>query len=121
VRLLLDEHFSPQIARELRERGHDVSAVQELPELRSLADHALLAHAVDDRRTLLTNNVSDFVIVARRWAEEGRDHYGLLFTSDASMPRTREGIGRFVEALQRLMEAHPGRDDLMNRILWPKP
>ena len=33
VKLLLDEHFSPDIARQLRAKGHDAIAVKEHPEL----------------------------------------------------------------------------------------
>jgi hypothetical protein len=32
VRLLLHEQFSPEIARQLRRRGHDVVAVKEQPD-----------------------------------------------------------------------------------------
>jgi predicted nuclease of predicted toxin-antitoxin system len=38
VRLLLDEMLSPQIARNLRERGHDVMAIKERAEWVSLHD-----------------------------------------------------------------------------------
>ena len=38
ARLLLEEMFSPAIAAELRERGHDVIPVADRPDLRAKAD-----------------------------------------------------------------------------------
>ena len=38
MRLLLDEHLSPEIAASLRSRGHDVVAVSERGELRTAKD-----------------------------------------------------------------------------------
>jgi hypothetical protein len=43
VRLLLDEMISPRIARELRDRGHDVQAVKrDRPELAGCSDRELV-------------------------------------------------------------------------------
>ena len=39
LRLLLDEHFSPEIARQLRRLGHDVIAVKEHARLAGRADY----------------------------------------------------------------------------------
>ena len=38
MRLLLDELFPPEIARALRQQGHDVRAIQEEPAQRGLSD-----------------------------------------------------------------------------------
>jgi hypothetical protein len=121
VRLLLDEHFSARIAEQLRERGHDVIATQGDLELEGADDESLLARAVAERRALLTNNVRDFVRIVHEWAEAGRDHYGVLLTSDKSMPRDREAIGRYIDALDKLLIANPADDALVNRVLWLKP
>lgn len=66
----------------------------------------------------MTNNVGDLVVVARRWAEEGRQHAGLVFSSDASLPRTRATIGRFVDLLEHLMTGNPGDASFIDRIHW---
>jgi hypothetical protein len=117
VRLLLDEHFSDRIARQLRARGHDVVTVGE--RLASgESDEALLEIAVRERRALLTNNVGDFVLIARRWSEANQDHYGLIFTSDASMPRDAGSVGLYVRVLARLLEDHPDEAALANQVRW---
>ena len=48
----------------------------------------------------------------------GRHHAGLIFTSDASMPRSHHTIGRSVTALQGVMRANPGDDGFTDRIHW---
>lgn len=121
MRLLLDAHFSSLIAEQLSRRGHDVIAAAADPVLRQLPDERLLEVAVRERRALLSNDAKDLVPIAAEWARSGRDHHGLLLTSDRSMPRDRSAIGRFVIALDRLMSENPDENALMNQVLWPKP
>ena len=66
VRLLLDEMFSPAIAAGLRERGHDVIAVADRPDLRAKSDEEIFAWASAEARWLLNENVKDFRILASR-------------------------------------------------------
>lgn len=118
MRLLLDEHYSPLIAEQLRERGHDVTAITGAPALEGLDDESLLGVAAGEGRALLTNNVRDFVPLARAWAASGREHSGLIFTSDASMPRARETIGVYVDALRCLLDREPEETALRGRVEW---
>jgi NADPH-dependent 2,4-dienoyl-CoA reductase/sulfur reductase-like enzyme len=118
VKLLLDEHYSPEIARQLRTRGHDVVAVAERDELVGLGDDELLRRMAQERRALMTNNVKDFIPLASRAALEADDHYGLLFTSDRSMPRRGDAIGRFVEALDGFLQRHEDEGSYRNQIQW---
>lgn len=118
MRLLLDEQYSPEIAEQLRHRGHDVTAVKEDPELVGLDDELLLRKAREDRRALLTNNVRDFAPLARQGAASGEDHTGLIFTSDESMPRSRNTIGLYVERLSAVLHANPGDDAFRDRVEW---
>jgi predicted nuclease of predicted toxin-antitoxin system len=117
VRLALDHHYSHQIAEQLRARGHDVVAVYERGWHR-LGDEELLDRCVAEARTLLTNNVSDFVGLSQQWAGQGRYHAGLVFTADASLPRTLATIGRYVELLEALLTDNPGDTDFIGRIHW---
>jgi len=121
VRLLLDEHYSATIAVRLRERGHDVVAVQERSELRGLADRDLLVRAVDDRRALLTEDVRHFTRLAHDLALTGEHHFGIVFSSAQSMRRAPDTIGLFVEALDRLLRERTNDEALADRIHWLSP
>jgi hypothetical protein len=118
VRLLLDEHYSPEIARQLRSRGHDVVAVAERADLVGLADNELLRRMAHERRAIVTNNVKDFVPLATPVALEAGEHYGLLLTSDRSMPRRLDAIGRLLDALDGCLRRHQGEDSCRNQAQW---
>jgi hypothetical protein len=120
VRVLLDEHFSPEIARQLRDRGHDAVAMREL-EARGLADRDVLALATLQRRAIVTENVADFVELHRVAFITGAAHFGVVFTSPRQFPRTRRAIGRMVRALEALIAAHPEADALRDQTWWLEP
>jgi hypothetical protein len=117
VKVALDHHYSPQIAVQLRKRRCDVIAVIERG-WEQEDDETLLALCAGGQRALVTNNVSDFTVITRRWAAEGRHYAGLIFTSDASLPRGRNTIGRYVTALQSLVRANTAEDLFVDRIHW---
>ena len=117
MKLALDHHYSPQIAVQLRKRRCDVIAVLER-NWEQEDDESLLALCGGEQRALVTNNVSDFTVIARRWALEGRHHAGLIFTSDSSMPRGRDTMGRYVTALQALIRANAGSQGFVDRVHW---
>ena len=71
-----------------------------------------------ERRAILTANVADFQQIAMRLAAEGREHGGMLFTSDRSMPRSRNTTGAFFRALDAYLTQHAAADALVNRIEW---
>lgn len=117
MKLALDHHYSPLIAVNLRKRGHDVQAVVEMG-WEAEDDDSLLSLCTEDDRALLTNNVADFAVIARRWLEEGRSHAGLVFTSDSGRPRSRHTIGDYVDALDELLGQHPGMESFVDRTHW---
>jgi hypothetical protein len=121
LRLCLDEHYSRQIAEELRRRGHDVVALGERPELRGLGDGELLGVMQAERRALLSENVGDFMPLVHELAARNEDHWGFVFSSPVSLPRGSGTIGPFVEALDRLLRELPGEDDLLNQVRWLSP
>lgn len=121
MRLLLDEHYSPAIARGLRSRGFDVVSVAESPNLQAASDLELFAFAVAERRAVVTEDVADFVRILREHASHGDDHHGIIFTSPRSFPRSRSTIGASISALAALLGAHPADDALLNQTRWLAP
>ncbi len=95
-RLLLDEMFSPRIADQLRQRGHDALALVVDPELRALADAEVYAWAAEHGRRVVTENVKDF----RPLLAEGHGA-GVLLTSSRHFPRSRGNLRPLVDALDR--------------------
>lgn len=116
--LLLDEHYSPAIAEQLRQGGHDVVSVDARDDLRACSDAELFAVARAERRALVTNNVVDFAPLVREAAIQSEAHYGVVFTSDRSLPRAKRTIGRFVELLEELLAARPAEDAMVDEVVW---
>lgn len=117
MKLLLDEMISPRTARELREAGHDVQAIKrDRPELNGKSDRELVLCMAIERRTIVTNDVDDFALIHERLLAAGQEHYGMIFTDDATMPRTREAIPQWVRALGELLTKHTGENWLRNQI-----
>lgn len=79
-RVLLDEDIPLPLAAALRARGHDVVHATEVG-LRSWDDPDVLAHAVADRRAVMTHNTGDYQSLAIGYARMGRRHFGLIFAT----------------------------------------
>jgi hypothetical protein len=105
--LVLDEMFSPAIAAALRDLGHDVAAVAERADLRSMTDGDLFAWSAADHRWLLTENVKDFRPIMLRALQAGGTAAGLLFTSSRAFPRSRKNLGPLIHALHAWLLAGP--------------
>jgi predicted nuclease of predicted toxin-antitoxin system len=118
VKLLLDEMISPKIARELRSKGDfDVQAIKsDRPDLETVADREIVRRIAAEQRTLVTNDVLDFQLIHNQILVAGEEHYGLIFTSDSTMPRNRASIPLWVRALEKVLTEHPGNAALKNRV-----
>lgn len=109
MKLLLDDMYSPDVAARLRARGHDAIAIRERPDLLAVSDHELFSSMAEEGRTIVTNNVIDFVPLYRAVLAEGGLPAALFLTSDRSMPRTKAGIGRFVSMIEELLTVELSR------------
>ena len=118
MKLLLDEHYSPKIAAELRKRGHDVVSAAERDDLRGLGDRELWNLASAESRALMTENVAVFMPLVREAAAEGRRHSGVVFTSPRSLPRGPRTIGLYVKRLGSFLRDRPTDDALADQVHW---
>jgi hypothetical protein len=112
--LLLDEHFSPEIARQLRVRGHDVIAVKEHTELIGRADRVHFASMPAQRRAIATQDLGDYRPLLVQAMRAGTKTYGLVCVP-ARVSLSREAIGQVVDSLDQLLQRHPGEEDLVDR------
>jgi len=97
-RLMLDEIYPPALADMLRDQGHDVVAVAGSPELAGSPDEAVLEAAISQARCLVTENVRDFVVLARHVR-----HGGILLVNAERWPRTPAAIKRLADALGQVI------------------
>ena len=118
MKLLIDEHYPPSIAEQLRERGHDAVAVQEEADLRGMTDPDLFAEAQRRNSAVLIENVADYMKLDAEYRSRHLAHWGLVLTSNRTFPRGKETtVGALVMALDELLRrADP--EDPSSRVIW---
>ncbi len=111
MKLLLDEMISFRVAAELRKQGHDVVAIKrDRPDLESAPDGDIVRQATREGRTVVTNNVKDYLPLHQRFVASGEDHAGMLFTTDQALPRSNAALNRWVQTLDHVLASNPGED-----------
>jgi hypothetical protein len=118
VKVLLDEMLTPDIARVLRARRHDVEAVAGHPDWEGLSDFQIIAVARTERRAIVTNNLRDYrPLHGEAITPGGHGHFGMIFIP-GSYRRTRADTGRIIAALKAKLVQYPGETDLANGEAW---
>jgi predicted nuclease of predicted toxin-antitoxin system len=107
VRVLLDEMLPAVVAQQLRNRGHDILAVDERLDLRGLPDDELFEHAQRDARAIVTYNRDDFLTLDHRFRHAGRDHHGIIILSPRRFAQGTQTIGALVTSLDAFLTAEP--------------
>jgi predicted nuclease of predicted toxin-antitoxin system len=103
LRFLLDEDMSQRVAEGLRARGIDAVSVHEIGRgNRRIPDEEQLAYATGDGRVFVTYNRGDFQALDSTWRRQGRQHAGILWCLERSIPRRAMGdLIRALEAVER--------------------
>jgi nucleoside-diphosphate-sugar epimerase len=108
VRLLLDAHVSGSgVGKALEQRRHDIRALDREPENEGLDDEQVLALAAEDRRILVTHNITDFPEILREWAGGGRSHAGVILVYGIGQSE----FGVVVRGIERLLDRRPRQQD----------
>jgi hypothetical protein len=119
LKLLLDEHLSPDVANGLRRRNRaiEVRYMVEWEDGRFLGqdDSACLREAAAQRLTLVTYDRRTIPPLLKTWAEEERTHGGVIFVDEKTT--SPADIGGLVWALTRLAR-ETGNWDWTNRVCF---
>jgi len=119
LRLLLDEHFCPEIARRLKEdSGHDVVSVCGTPGLEGKGDGFLLEYAAGDRRAIVTQNIIHFAPLHAEYLRTDTGHYGIVFAPSRRFSRSKKRTGELVHALDAFLVSRPSEGSLKNSVHW---
>jgi hypothetical protein len=103
LKLLLDEMYSPGLAKALRAADVDARTVAELG-MAGSSDPEVLAAAIADGRTLLTENVADFARISAEHVVAGQHHLGVLIALSSRFSRRTAGIGTLVGAIRDIAD-----------------
>jgi hypothetical protein len=123
LRLLLDEHISPDVAAGVRRR-HPRASVDSVLDwqagrLAGLDDSNLLAQAFAHKCSLVTYDQSTIIPILKDWAEQGIDHGGLIFVDDRTI--APNDFGGLIRALGRLWDKDKNKDWTNQVVYLTKP
>jgi hypothetical protein len=106
LKLLLDEHISPDVAKGLRRKDRTITVHAmtdwEGGNFLGQEDAACLKEATAQRLTLVTYDRRTIPPLLKAWAEEGRHHVGVIFVDDKTIAPSN--IGSLVLALAGLVK-----------------
>ncbi|MDR1807222.1 MAG: DUF5615 family PIN-like protein [Propionibacteriaceae bacterium] len=107
-RLLLDEHFSAEIAVILAGAGFDVRAVAAEPALKGRRDPDIVAYAAAEGYRIVTENVRDFLPLVASARAAGEPTPALLLVGSRHAPRGRGRTGAMAAALRAWLATAAG-------------
>lgn len=117
MKIFLDHHYPNVLAKALRDSGIDAVTAFEVG-MQSSSDEEILEYCRRELRTVLTNNHGDFAQIARNWSIANRNHFGIIYTSDNSLPRTVANADQIARRIKLLIATIPPGTDLQDQQRW---
>ncbi len=108
-KLYLNEHLSPRLAEQLRKYGFDVTSTLECHMVEA-DDDEQLAYAASDQRAIVTFNHKDFAVRHTRYLAEGREHWGIILSTEEAIDVVRRRLLRLLNTVSA--------EELKNQIRW---
>ena len=119
LKFLLDEHISPAVADGLRRRDRSLVVFclgeWEDGEFLGQPDSVCLQEAALQRLTLVTYDRRTIPLLLKIWAEEDREHGGVIFVDEKTL--SPSDIGGLIRALSKLLR-NSSAWDWTNRVCF---
>ena len=117
MRLLLNAHISPSIARQLQRAGVDAVAARDWHDgnYRTAPDGQILAAASAEERVLVTYDLRTIPLLLKEWAETGQRHRGVILIDEKTLRPS--DVGGLLRALQTLANDR-GEQDWGDRVVF---
>jgi predicted nuclease of predicted toxin-antitoxin system len=112
IRIYTDEHVTALLAPALRRRGYAAQSCVEANTL-GLKDDEQLVYAVEHGMALMTSNASDFILLARRWYVDKREHAGIIVSPEFSRREMGTLLRWTLQLLDRLTSS-----ELYNAVVY---
>lgn len=109
-KLHLNAHVSWHLAAQLRKLGFDVTSTTEL-KMDEADDDVQFAFAVSQHRAIVSMNHKDFAPLHEQYLNEGKQHWGIVLSTEEPVPVLRRRLLRLLNSLSE--------DDLKNQVRWP--
>jgi predicted nuclease of predicted toxin-antitoxin system len=109
AKLHLNEHLSWHLAAQLRKYGFDVTSTIELGMVEE-DDAEQLAFAASQQRAIVSINHKDFVPLHERYVAEGKEHWGIILSTEETVPVLRRRLLCLLNSISA--------DELKNQIRW---
>ena len=112
IALYFDHNGNPRLAADIRKAGYDAIAARDVGN-DLLADEDQLRWATTQGRCVFTHDLDDFPTLAIKWAQDGRDHAGIVVSRQPPLLPYGEMLRRLLRLLDTLTA-----DEIANRVEW---